>query len=656
MKRLTVIAFLVVLAACSPLSQAVLSDAECDRIAAAQKTRADKTCAKYLEEGTKDHLIFAFSALWLNQRVDEGNERLRQFCKDLLGDDPAMTPEKAVGVKWNLSIWLRLYYLFYDKSEHFPGRLETDVQEKLEEIFWNYGYTKSHLKRLQSQYVWCIGGSENHDIMDYCNAFMCLEIVKDLPKYQDLVCEDGFRAAQHCAAGTEYYKLYCAERAKNGLFIEVASPGYSGATLPVVVNLCDFAEDPLLRTSARMLLHVAWADWAIDQLGGVRGGGKTRVYQGKNCNLATADSYLAMSSPLFDLDLPLGNWRGFIAFAASSYRAPNVVIDLARNPDERGSYVYKSVRPGKMVDGEDAKYIWIWGGKMTKTRPTVLDGVMYDLDPIDTRFVRYGYCTPDYIIGSLWLEPSFGTAFRLAFDLDYAPYRNYSAITSQNQWQGIIFPTDINARVFPQCKGSYHNTHTLTFNQHVAVQHENVMLVQKNRGGYCGLEMRIFFSDGMKDRLVERDGWLFLQEGAAYLAVQPLPRLCDETMQGYTWDDDNWLRCRDEYAPVVFVTGRNADHADLDAFIAYVAAHQFTVKTGILDYTFADTTDTETTLTMYLETIGLPEINGQPIDLQPKTTYESPYLAADRRSGVITITKDARKMTLDFDNLTITEQ
>jgi hypothetical protein len=44
----------------------------------------------------------------------------------------------------------------------------------------------------------------------------------------------------------------------------------------------------------------------------------------------------------------------------------------------------------------------------------------------------------------------------------------------------------------------------------------------------------------------------------------------------------------------------------------------------------------------------VPRINGKPVNLTPKKVFDSPYLSADHGSGVVTLRKDDRTLTLDF--------
>lgn len=594
-----------------------------------RQTFAQELCELTLQSDRSGDLQFAIAALWLNQRVDEGNERLRNAYQEILAGTwldaedlkalgpGQMTPERAgTGiVKWRMRMWLRIYYLFCQESRFFPGRLEPDVQKQIQELFWNYGAAKSTVERAKLEQIWWIQGSENHDMMDLSNAFLALQAVKDAPDYGNRKLPDNHTPTEHVAAWIPYYKLYCDERAKHGLFAEVASPTYGKWFLPEIVNIYDFADDPSLRKKMEMLLHLTWADWAVEQLGGVRGGGRTRVYQGNYSQLGTHDSWRNMGLIL----LGRGNWNDMIhgqanyVLATTSYKLPDVIVDLALSEKERGEYVYTSLRPAKLERTEDQR-------------------ITYPMDGSDPHMLRYSYCTPDYIIGSLWVDPE----------------TPYAAISSQNRWQGIIFPTHANARIYPQCVGLRNGK---TYDQHLAVQHQNVMLVQKNRKARQSGHMRVFFYAGMKPRLVENDGWIIAEEGGAYAAVRVLHK------QGYIWDDDNWLRCVDDFAPIAFVTGSMAKYKTIEDFQTYLSSHQFTLKDGVMTYSFTDMDDRKATLTMDLDNqTNLPTVNGQTIDLQPQRVFDSPYLYSENGSGLVTIEFNGRRLLLDFDRTDIVDE
>lgn len=622
-----------------------VDDAECQRVRDAQAEFGRELCRQTLAADKSGHLQFALSGLWLDERTDEANARLAQAYADALGDATLMTPELAGAskVKWAMRMWLRIHYLFHEASPFHPGRLTADNQHRLRELFWNYGAAKSSLARAQLKYIWHIQGSENHDMMDLSNAFLALQAVKELPGYRERALPDGHTAAEHCAAWTAYYKQYCRERAAGGLFVEVDSPTYGKWFLPELVNMYEFADDAELRRKMEMLLHLTWADWAVDQLGGMRGGGKTRSYQGRYSQSGQANSWRAMGLILTGR----GDWFDFrggqanYVLGTTSYRLPDVVIDLALSDTRRGEYVYRSLRPARMrFDVPDA--------------PPLLPDIWYVMDHRDPHMVRYDYCTPDYILGTLWVDPRFGTAYRPDEQEPQALPGAYAAISSQNRWQGIIFATHADARVFPQCLGTdkNHHGHTPTFHQHAAVQHENVCIVQRNRNGTQAGDMRVFFAAGMKERLIVKDSTCFLQEGDAFLAVRVLPAPADASATAWTWDDDHWMRLADANAAVVFVAGRKNRHDTLERFIESVGKHNWDISQNVLAYRFQDSDGRETRLEVDLAKAERPRINGAFIDLKPALVYDCPFLKAGHGSGVVDIQSQDRRIQLNFDRST----
>lgn len=587
-------------------------------------------------------LQFAMAALWLNRRTDEANERLRQAYGAILKSGPespseVMTPSLAYTQKWgSMRMWLRIYYLFGSSSSFHPGRLAPDVEAQMRDLFWNFALGKiPPLRRAQSDCIWLIMNSENHDMMDYGNSFLALQALRNHPDYRDRVLPDGHRLTEYVSAWTEYYKRYCDTRADSGLFVEI-SPTYGKWFLPELINIHDFADDPVLRRKMEMLLHLACADWAIDQLNGIRGGAKTRVYPDHYSSRGGSDSWSDMMRTMLDLN---GDWEKnhylntlipyYYILGTTTYEVPDLIMDLALDDGARGEYEYVSLRPGKLAVQPDwvapkveeyRRWNGVWGTALA-----------YWMDGRDPRAARYGYCTPDYILGS-WLDD---------------PDTEYAGIHTQNRWQGIIFSTGPDARVYPECMVTQKKANYL---QHQAVQYKNVLIVQKSRKSRDAGEMRVRFASGMKQRIIEQDGWLFLEEGMAYLAVRVFGA------DPYQWVDGNYIACRDEHAPVVFVAGRKAEHPTLDAFMAYARSVELNTAAETLTCSFHDPSGRDVTLGMDIgRQTRRVTINGKPVDLSPEKVFDSPYLTSKRGTGKATICKGSWKLELDFGNAVMRE-
>lgn len=594
-------------------------------------------------DGADEHApVYAMAALYAGKDIAGGNARMRNACARLAGADNKMTPKEAAEAKWHMRGMLRVYYLFHDKSDFFPGRLEPDVQAVMEELFFHYGCYKSAVERAQLKNIWHIQGSENHDMMDLSNVYLALQAVRKLDTYKDRKLPDGHTSAEHVAAWEKYYAQYCLERAKNGLFVEI-SPTYGKWFVGELVNMFDFAQDPVVKQRMEMLLHLTWADWAVDQLNGVRGGGKTRCYQGQYSQRSDSDSWDRMARALFGLEPWHWNSHGglsTLALLTSRYELPDVVYDIALDKGDFEPFVYQSIRPAKTQGGEKEIYV---------------------MDPKGAGILRYSYCTPESIMGS-WMVDT-GAA--------------YAAIHTQNRWQGVIFATGPDARVFPQSVGLGNRK---TYDQHVAVQHRNVMVVKNHPKARQTGQIRVYFPGEFREKLVEKDGWVILQEGDTWLGVRVLggknPPLAppgrgtvennytfkgrdkstDQIKEASRKDSDSlWLWPNAENPPVALVTSRVGEHKTLDDFFSYLSSHKHGVsEDGHAFYTFVDDLGAENRLELGGK-LPIPKINGKAVNLYPERAFDCPYLKSVHGSGVVQIEKGNRKLTLDFNNGTIAE-
>ncbi|UCC99924.1 MAG: hypothetical protein JSW66_08585 [Phycisphaerales bacterium] len=245
-----------------------------------------------------------FAALWLGKDLDHVNAALLDIftTKDSSG-------RRIDGLDdyWHLSVnqWLyRMYYAFGAKGTVFPGRLYPKTEQALLEVLWQRMEYKDDI-HLARQSTWWMSGSENHDLVAKVSSLITSQIFMNEPEFKDRVYPDlgqgaGYRfwfhqmygndqdtgpkprgnykdgkeytAADHYKEWVEFFDEYFTERAKKGFFLEVASPHYMGYDLPNLLDIFDLCKDRSLTQKAEKFLDAIWADWALDQLNGVRGG------------------------------------------------------------------------------------------------------------------------------------------------------------------------------------------------------------------------------------------------------------------------------------------------------------------------------------------------------------------------------------------------
>jgi hypothetical protein len=480
-------------------------------------------------------------------------------------------------------------------------------------------------------------------MMHYSNALLALQALKNSPKYNNRVLPDGRSVEAHYEVWNTYYKEYCVSRAKHGLLVEVFSQYGPSYTLPEIMNMRDLSEDEVLRERMDKTLHLIWADWAVGQMNGVRGGGRTRIYQDDPNNIrrqtewGSRDRWRTMSKVLLNesewwspRQVPNHPIQGMaFVMATTGYRLPDVIMDIAQDIEGRGEYTYVARRIAKQ--------------KHMKAKDIpVKHSPWYAFEPTDPRMIGYDYCTPDYVMGSLMIDPTLPRVSSHLYQEGEDLPEGYPALTSQNRYHGIVFASDVNARVVPQCEGLANGK---TYGEQQAVQHKNVLLVQRHAKAKTTGDMRVIWGGkGMKTRIVELSGWQILREGNAWLGVKGFSRTKSNESCGSSWDNDVILRMNDGKAPVAFVAGRIKDFSDTDTFAKYL--HGFTGK--LENGRFILTEDSKDFISLHLESEALPEIYGKPINLNPDMLFDSPFISSEHGRGVVTIQKGHRKLKIDL--------
>ena len=613
--RSAVVAGFLGLLCLTPAWAAERTDAELtairDGFAARRDPMLRRQVAKpYPPSGVWNRLDYALAAFHLNVELDKANAAVIDAAHQSTAALNDAKAEKGGHFHWEAPLYFRIHEFFHSHSRHFPGRLSPQAAEAIYEVCWQWAKSRARLEETQPARAWHIWGSENHSAMRYCSAWCIATLLARAPAYATRRYDDGSTPAQQAHAWTEYAKECLRERICRGLTVETGSPTYSKYTLQCWYNYYDFSADAELRRLADAALTVYWADWAQEQIAAVRGGGKSRCYQGDTCQQGLTDGAAAMAWYYLGVGARSSAHPGVMCMATTAHRLPLVVMDLALDAQGRGVYEYRSRRPGlRRASGS------------TTQAADDADFAGNVLAPDFGGIVKYTYAAPEFILGAN-LVPKL-------------PLEAWSGISMQNRWQGVIFAGDPNARIFPQCEGQRNGK---TYNQHWAVQKKGVLIVQKlpprTHSKQAG-DMRVWIASCLKRW--EASQWAFVEAPGAWAAVRP-------ALGGYTWDDANWLHCRDGMAPVILEVARRCDYATREAFQAAILANRLAVRDDALEYRGLGDTGT---LTFYLKSDRLPEVDGQPIELKPARTFDSPFLQEDWASGIVTISKGGRRLTLD---------
>lgn len=648
-----------------------------DRAESTKEERVKAAFSSATGEGLREAFCPYFADLWLGRDLDRVNAELVEILES---EDPMVQQKYRLNDHWGLVIkqqFYHMYYAFGSKGSVAPGRLYPAAEKAVLDALWDQMEYKDdiHLTRLST---WWMIGSENHDLVSKVSSLISAQIFMGEPDYKDRVYPDlgsgggnkywfhrmygkeavdgpqgraewsdgkKYTPADHYQAWVRYFDEYFTERAKRGFFLEVASPGYMGVTVTHLTDIHDLCQDPGLAEKAGKFLDVVWADWAQDQLNGVRGGAKTRA-DGN----AWKDAMYQYARFYFGGE---GNPQGnHFTQLLSKYELKPIHWHLALDREGLGEFAFRSRKPGE----EEG----IWPRPLGTERTLVCD--------TESRFLRYSWVTPDYILGC---------------QMDH-PGAIHSHLSNQARWQGVTFKGEGGPRVFPVdlAIGEDGNSNRTRAAGYVrCVQDENVLLMQQARRftqmnpdwfpakSIADLDYGIYFGDNL-DKIVERDGWIFVQHGDAFLAVRPVMGeyaegwtiLVDDASPGltsviiedsYDWSPDGrMIFLKDKYAGMIFEASRKNHHKNLKAFMKDVLDNPLvlekTVVPGfhVLKYRGCDEAARE--ITFNLANDEIPFVGSERVNYAPGMLFESPYLKSEYKSGIVEIGKGDHYLRLDF--------
>jgi hypothetical protein len=539
-------------------------------------------------------LTNAIATIQLGQEVADANARLAALKITQVGTECRLNERNNL----MLSLLVRPYELYYSGSSFFPGLLTTAAENNLVAQMWTFAHAFSKVGEAPN--TWNLFDSENHDAQAESFYFLAAQIFKNRGDYKNRKYADGSTVAQQYTAWHDHWMHYFDERAKKGMFVEEAAPSYHGYVLDAILNIYNFAEDPVLRQKAGMILDIDFADFALQELQHVWGGAKSRSYVPSSYNGGTDD--MTLLANLLYGPTPTGDNHALM-LASSGYYPPPVVTSMIENRAAMGAYGYVARRPGVGPSRFDTNGDW-------------------NVNP-DSSVLTYTYVTPQYVMGTAELQPGV----------------KHVAPSRQNRWEGIIFDTTPGDRVYPQAGPPDFNPANDAF---LSVQDKNVLITAKSPA--INEPTYVYFSNTL-DTLAEKRGWIFVKEGGAYLAVKP-------ATGGYQWltpaknkapnRNSRYIRLGKATAPIIFEAGTVATYPTLAAFQAKILGNKL-VYNGNVSYTSGGVH-----FAFFGDTSKPPQVNGEGPRYTTPYEFNSPFMSARFGSGKILIKNGNQSASYDF--------
>lgn len=550
---------------------------------------------------------FAMRTFLLDEPPAAANQALLEMCRYFAAEREVRNDYD--NFYWSMDVVCRMVEFYGREGSRKAGVLAGETEDAALEMMWLWAKEHSRLEDAEfaQSRTWRVTGSENHHLQRFTTAWHFARLLARDARYRDRPYDDGARAAQHCAAWTSYAKEYFLERARKSLFVEIANDAYNTESLKGIHNLHDFADDAELRRRAGLFLDLYWATWAEEQLGGVRGGGKTRIYPTVFSTLGLSGNIARLAWFYFGLGRATPVRQADYTMLTSAWRPPLVVIDLALDPAGRGDYEIRQ---------------WPLG----LAEPGYSHPPEYRLRTDYGGILRYSSCTPEYILGTLMFEAR--------------PLEDWTDISSQNRWQGLIFASHPDARIFPQFRAETRNR---AYNQYWSACRKGALITQKLRTSKGAAESRVWIAQSGLSEPTERSGWVFVEAQGAYAAVRPA--------QGdYQWAPEQanrrgqWLVPAEPWTPIIIQVATARDVGSYEDFQNQVMRTPLRVEKGILEYQSL----AGDKFAFFSDYSRPPQVNGEAIDYRAQKSFDSPFIQSERDSGVVTVRKDQRSLVLDF--------
>lgn len=581
--------------------------------------------------------MYAMQAFHLGEGVAEANAGLRELFEHYLGHETDLY--EAHSFHWSGALYSRLWSFFGPAGSVAAERIDGETQSVFKRVMFEWSKKASVDLRADTEHIWRFANSENHHAMGIVTTWFFCGVLKDDPVYASEAFEDGRTAGEHYAMWSDYLKAYFRSRAGKGQTVEIASKSYNAHTIQMWYSVYDFAEDSGLSRMAGEFLDLYWATWAEEQIDCVRGGGKTRIYQGPASRTGGGGAVESMARLYLDarddVEMSSTDW----VVVTSGYRIPELVIRLALEVEARGTYEIRQRCMGLQEPGLGVE-----------TNPPVVpfryNGMREDFGG----FLRYSYCTPDFVMGTLMMEAR--------------PKDDWSPVAAQNRWQGVIFRGHPDAAIVLECRAvDTHmnlNNHQNTVNQHWSVQKKGTLITQKletGRFSYQTGESRVWISGKGLSEPVEEGGWVWVESEGAYCGVRiegvPGSRSQVPGEGGgseYVWEeagsaDGRWLRAVDDLAVIIIEVGRKSEYGSGEGFREAVLGLEMVVEDGVVRYTGLS----GDAFAFYTDYSRLPEVNGEAIDLAPGMVYESPWVKSAWDSGVVEVGYGGEEKRLEFE-------
>ena len=529
---------------------------------------------------------------------------------------------------WPIEFLAETLSLFHSKSRFYPGRLTPEAEQAMKTYVFKLSNGET---KLPSRYIvtkveaedaltkraadpsLVLTRNDNGFLTPHAFIFLACSVLMEDPDYTDRRFSSGETVAERYEVLNRWFKLAFRDWALSGLTPELGSTGYEVITWNLLFQLAHLSPDAELRKLAEMYLDVAVMEVEQISMNSVRSGYKSRP----------KGSWMA--SRLRPLRAMLFGERGGNpmqpSLTFSSYTPPEAAILLRKLGPPMPRYEIRNHYLGYLSETVASENHAFW-----------------EKNP---RCLGYAYRTPAYILGSVQYDPN-----RPLF----AGFASH--------WMGIFFD-NLQAVSLPGYRGGM-----------MAVQDKDALILQRISGTLWPGRPVVELTRGLE--WVEREGWIFVDNTTAFAAIKVVTG-------GYLWNPEpigpRQFWPNDPFSPIIVQAGSAQDYGSFEAFQDKVLAAKLKTvfapdpkrENGQLLDRISYSAPGSRELTLYCDhdhfhctrhytptaRTELARIDGRPLDLDLKRTYDSPFLQLKASDDKVHIRYGKREWVYDFSELTV---
>jgi len=523
------------------------------------------------------------------------------------------------------------------------ARMDTLMQAPTGDMFWMYPFltvmltgqdslpeeTRRKMRDLWRTYRPYRGDTENHWLLYYSTLYLAAQMYPDEPGetwFNGKSSQENFDEAEEWLI--EWMDLTTTKGRG-----EYDSAHYIKVYTAPLAFLYGWAEDPVMRQRAWMMLEYEMADYAAELLAGHYGGAHSRVYEREA--LAPGRAPAVRYAGLFFGQAPLVPSLETMIVAMSGYE-PSPILHLIAS-DRSAPYAHRELKRTRLrMRHSDHPYPPVY--KYTFMRPEYVMGSRAGgFQPIQEQGWGLQWAASDRIEARNTL-------------LSLHPYSSPEVLGMNHNFMQEFITT-----IVIRSKTEYDSPDKLTGGSpyEQLFQDEDALIALYDiEPGVRFEHMNAHFSADLRDVTEDPSGWIFARGGDALIAAYPL--------QPYHWEDKvDYLDDAIIHQRLVSPHLKNGLVVQVAPASAYPSFEAFQAAVRALPLETA----TEPVATVRFTALNgrqleaafgeTPTIDGEPVDYENWPLFDGPFTYAEPGSRQLELRYGAMRRLLDFNTLTV---